>query len=102
MLPPSPFRTRSIFLSRSLTVSRLSYTAAAAAAAGLIVLMAQMGSFVPAEMAVVPVRDSLLSRIGTGDDMENNASTFLMEMREVAQVGVACSIDVLQSNVFVN
>lgn len=48
--------------------------------------MAQMGSFVPAEMAVVPVRDSLLSRIGTGDDMENNVSTFLMEMREVAQV----------------
>ncbi|CAM9831328.1 unnamed protein product [Pylaiella littoralis] len=54
--------------------------------AGLIVLMAQMGCFVPAEMAVIPVRDSLLSRIGTGDDMENNVSTFLMEMREVAQV----------------
>lgn len=53
---------------------------------GLIVLMAQMGCFVPAEMAVIPVRDSLLSRIGTGDDMENNVSTFLMEMREVAQV----------------
>lgn len=48
--------------------------------------MAQMGCFVPAEMAVIPVRDSLLSRIGTGDDMENNVSTFLMEMREVAQV----------------
>lgn len=45
-----------------------------------------MGCFVPAEMAVVPVRDGLLSRIGTGDDMENNVSTFLMEMREVAQV----------------
>lgn len=54
---------------------------------GLIVLMAQMGCFVPAEVAVIPVRDNLLSRIGTGDDMENNVSTFLMEMREVAQVG---------------
>lgn len=54
--------------------------------------MAQMGCFVPAEMAVIPVRDSLLSRIGTGDDMENNVSTFLMEMREVAQVrAVQCS-----------
>lgn len=58
-----------------------------AIAAGLIVLMAQMGCYVPAEMAVIPVRDSLLSRIGTDDDMENNVSTFLMEMREVAQVG---------------
>lgn len=48
--------------------------------------MAQLGCFVPAEAAVIPVRDSLLSRIGTGDDMENNVSTFLMEMREVAQV----------------
>lgn len=58
-----------------------------ALAAGLIVLMAQMGCYVPAEMAVIPVRDSLLSRIGTDDDMENNMSTFLMEMREVAQAG---------------
>ena len=48
--------------------------------------MAQMGCYVPAELAVVPVRDRLLSRIGTGDDMENNVSTFLMEMREVSQV----------------
>lgn len=48
--------------------------------------MAQMGSFVPADVAVIPVRDRLLSRIGTGDDMENNVSTFLMEMREVSQV----------------
>lgn len=55
-------------------------------APGLIVLMAQMGSFVPADVAVIPVRDRLLSRIGTGDDMENNVSTFLMEMREVSQV----------------
>ena len=54
--------------------------------AGLIVLMAQMGCYVPAELAVIPVRDRLLSRIGTGDDMENNVSTFLMEMREVSQV----------------
>lgn len=53
---------------------------------GLIVIMAQMGCYVPAEMAVIPVRHSLLSRIGTGDDMENNVSTFLMEMQEVAQV----------------
>eukprot|EP00904_Undaria_pinnatifida_P001084 jgi/Undpi1/10977/HiC_scaffold_30.g13278.m1 len=54
--------------------------------AGLIVLMAQMGCYVPAELAVIPVRDRLLSRIGTGDDMENNVSTFLMEMREVSQI----------------
>lgn len=81
-LPPSRARALARCLSLSLS------PAAVAAAAGLIVLMAQMGSFVPAEMAVVPVRDSLLSRIGTGDDMENNVSTFLMEMREVAQVSL--------------
>lgn len=57
--------------------------------------MAQMGCFVPAEMAVIPVRDSLLSRIGTGDDMENNVSTFLMEMREVAQVRACMYVCVL-------
>lgn len=48
--------------------------------------MAQLGCYVPADAAVIPVRDRLLSRIGTGDDMENNVSTFLMEMREVSQV----------------
>lgn len=49
--------------------------------------MAQMGCYVPAQAAVIPVRDSILSRIGTGDDMENNMSTFLMEMQEMTQVG---------------
>lgn len=53
--------------------------------------MAQMGCYVPAQAAVIPIRDSILSRIGTGDDMENNMSTFLMEMQEITQVGFSIS-----------
>ena len=48
-----------------------------------IVILAQIGSYVPAYQAHIPVRDRLLSRIGTGDDMESNISTFLLEMRYV-------------------
>ena len=44
----------------------------------LIVLLAQIGCYVPAEECFVPVRKRLLSRIGSGDDIENNLSTFLM------------------------
>ena len=41
---------------------------------------------VPAHQAHIPVRDRLLSRIGTGDDMESNISTFLLEMRDAAHI----------------
>lgn len=40
----------------------------------------------PAEEAFVPCRDRLLSRIGSGDDLENNLSTFLMEMKDAAYI----------------
>jgi hypothetical protein len=39
---------------------------------------------VPAEEAVVPVRDRILSRLGTGDDMEANLSSFAAEMSDTA------------------
>ena len=45
-------------------------------------MLAQIGYPVPADAADVPIRDRLLSRIGTGDDMENNLSTFKLEMHE--------------------
>lgn len=54
--------------------------------AALIVLMAQIGSFVPAKEATVGVVDRLFSRIGSGDDLAGGRSTFFMEMEEVAHI----------------
>jgi DNA mismatch repair ATPase MutS len=52
----------------------------------LIVVLAQIGCFVPAKHATVPVRDRILSRLGTSDDMEHNMSTFFTEMKETSYV----------------
>ena len=52
----------------------------------LIVVLAQIGCFVPAQQATIPLRDRLLSRIGTSDDMEHNLSTFHTEMKESAYI----------------
>jgi DNA mismatch repair ATPase MutS len=50
----------------------------------LIVILAHCGSYVPAEEALLPIRDQICTRIGTADDQEHNISTFLMEMKETA------------------
>ncbi len=52
----------------------------------LAVILAQAGSFVPAESAVLGVLDGVLTRIGAGDDIADGASTFLVEMRETAEI----------------
>lgn len=52
----------------------------------LLVVLAQVGCFVPARQAIIPIRDRLLSRIGTSDDMEHNMSTFATEMKDVAYI----------------
>jgi len=49
-------------------------------------VLAQVGCFVPADECLIPVRNRLLSRIGSGDDIENNLSTFLMEMKDAAYI----------------
>ena len=50
----------------------------------LIVLMAQMGSFVPARSARIGVVDRVFTRIGASDDLASGQSTFMVEMTEVA------------------
>ena len=50
----------------------------------LIVLMAQMGSFVPARSAHIGVVDRVFTRIGASDDLASGQSTFMVEMTEVA------------------
>ena len=52
----------------------------------LIVLMAQVGSFVPARRARIGVMDKLFSRIGAADDLAAGRSTFLVEMLETAAI----------------
>jgi DNA mismatch repair protein MutS len=54
--------------------------------AALIVLMAQMGSFVPARQARLPVTDRIFTRIGAADNLARGRSTFLVEMSEVAAI----------------
>ena len=52
----------------------------------LIVLMAQMGSFVPARAARIGVVDRVFTRIGASDDLSAGQSTFMVEMTEVAEL----------------
>src|ERR1700747_1853458 len=54
--------------------------------AALIVLMAQMGSFVPASEPRLPVTDRIFTRIGAADNLARGRSTFLVEMTEVAAI----------------
>lgn len=50
----------------------------------LITILAHMGSYVPAAYAIIPLRDCISTRFGTSDDMEENASTFAVEMTEAS------------------
>ena len=52
----------------------------------LIVIMAQIGSFVPAKFASVRLVDKLFTRIGTSDCIESNSSSFMVEMQETAHI----------------
>lgn len=52
----------------------------------LIVLMAQMGSFVPASAAEIGICDRIFTRVGASDDLASGQSTFMVEMTEVANI----------------
>ena len=54
--------------------------------AALIVILAQMGSFVPAREAKLPLTDRIFTRIGASDNLARGRSTFLVEMSEVATI----------------
>jgi DNA mismatch repair protein MutS len=53
---------------------------------GLIVLLAQMGSFVPAKKAEIGVVDKIFTRVGASDNLAGGESTFLVEMNETANI----------------
>ncbi len=52
----------------------------------LIVIMAQMGSFVPAQAAEIGIINRVFTRIGASDDLSRGQSTFMLEMNEMAQI----------------
>ena len=52
----------------------------------LIVLMAQLGSFVPADNAKIGIVDRIFTRVGASDDLASGQSTFMVEMTEVANI----------------
>ena len=64
----------------------------------LIVLMAQAGSFVPADQAEIGVVDRIFTRVGASDDLARGESTFMVEMIETANIlrhATACSLVIL-------
>lgn len=52
----------------------------------IIVILVQIGCYVPARHASIPIRDRILTRLGTSDDMEHNLSTFMTEMKETSYI----------------
>ena len=53
---------------------------------GLIVLLAQIGSYVPAKKAVIGLVDNIFTRVGASDNIASGESTFLVEMHEAANI----------------
>ena len=64
-------------------------------ATALIVILAQAGSFVPADAARLPVVDRVFTRVGASDDIAGGRSTFMVEMTELAEILSAATPDSL-------
>lgn len=52
----------------------------------IIVIMAHIGSFVPADEAIIPITDRIFTRIGASDNLSGGDSTFMVEMKEVSNI----------------
>ncbi len=92
-LPPGePYITNSVSLSNEstqimmITGPNMSGKSALLRQTALIVLMAQLGSFVPAESARIGVVDKIFTRVGASDNISLGESTFMVEMNEAASI----------------
>jgi DNA mismatch repair protein MutS len=92
LLPPGEFVANDILLDRDnarlllVTGPNMAGKSTYIRQVALLVLMAQMGSFVPAASARVGVVDRIFTRIGSADDLSAGASTFMVEMTETAAI----------------
>ncbi|MGV8813974.1 MAG: DNA mismatch repair protein MutS [Gelidibacter sp.] len=92
-LPPGePYIANDVYLDRDkqqiimITGPNMSGKSAILRQTALIVLLAQMGSFVPAEHAKVGLTDKIFTRVGASDNISMGESTFMVEMNETASI----------------
>lgn len=92
-LPPdTPFIANDVFLDREsqqiimITGPNMSGKSAILRQTALIVLLAQMGSFVPAESVRMGIVDKIFTRVGASDNISMGESTFMVEMNETASI----------------
>ncbi len=92
-LPPdTPFIANDIYLNKEdqqiimITGPNMSGKSAILRQTALLVLLAQMGSFVPAEAARLGIIDKLFTRVGASDNISLGESTFMVEMNETASI----------------
>lgn len=91
MLPPGMFIPNDAYLNKDKFIDLITGPNMAGKSTyirqiALIIILAQMGSFIPAKEAKIGVVDRIFTRIGAWDDISSGESTFLVEMKEVANI----------------
>jgi DNA mismatch repair protein MutS len=89
---PEPFVPNSVYLNNStdrlliITGPNMGGKSTVLRQTALVCILAQMGSFVPAEKARLPLLDRIWTRVGASDDLSHGRSTFMVEMTETAAI----------------
>lgn len=92
LLPGEQYISNDILLNKEdqqiiiLTGPNMSGKSALLRQTALITLMAHMGSFVPAQEAMIPLTDKIFTRVGASDNISGGESTFMVEMNEAASI----------------